>query len=136
MTSSPTISASCEVAVLLRQNSLEHEVLPQEEQQKMSADKAVVPKDQEQAKKEGGKPKVVSQDGNTIYIGFEKGYVAQSVPYFAKIVCKKLSTHSTCCTMHNAVSRFLLFCIVYVTNTQEQLPRHYGRHDFPQMLCM
>lgn len=40
----------------------------------MSADKAVVPKDQEQAKKEGGKAKVVGQEGGTIYIGFEKGY--------------------------------------------------------------
>lgn len=45
----------------------------EEEQQKMSADKAVVPKDQEQAKKEGGKAKVVGQEGGTIYIGFEKG---------------------------------------------------------------
>ncbi|KAL3143055.1 hypothetical protein ABBQ38_003330 [Trebouxia sp. C0009 RCD-2024] len=45
----------------------------EEEQKKMSAKTAVVPKDQEQALKEGRKPQVISQDGDTIYIGFEKG---------------------------------------------------------------
>lgn len=45
----------------------------QEEQKNLSAKTAVVPKDQEQAKKEGRKPQVISQDGDTIYIGFEKG---------------------------------------------------------------
>ena len=39
----------------------------------MSAKEAVVPEDQEQAKKEGKKPQVISKDGDTIYIGFEKG---------------------------------------------------------------
>ena len=48
-------------------------VLLQEEQRKSSADQAVVPQDQEQAKKEGGKPRVISKDGDTIYIGFGKG---------------------------------------------------------------
>ena len=45
----------------------------QEEQRKSSADQAVVPKDQEDAKKEGGQPRVISKDGDTIYIGFGKG---------------------------------------------------------------
>ena len=45
----------------------------QEEQKNLSARTTVVPKDQEQAKKEGRKPQVISQDGDTIYIGFEKG---------------------------------------------------------------
>ena len=45
----------------------------QEEQKKAAAKTAVVPKDQEQAMKEGRKPQVISQDGDTIYIGFEKG---------------------------------------------------------------
>ena len=45
----------------------------QEEQKKLQAQNAVVPEDQEQAKKEGRKPQVISQDGDTIYIGFEKG---------------------------------------------------------------
>lgn len=45
----------------------------QEEQQKASADQAVVPKEEEDAKKDGGKPRVISKDGDTIYIGFGKG---------------------------------------------------------------
>lgn len=45
----------------------------EEEQKKSSAGQAVVPKDQEEAKKEGGQPRVISKDGDTIYIGFGKG---------------------------------------------------------------
>ncbi len=48
-------------------------LLLQEEQQKMSASKAVVPEDQREAQKAGNKPTVVSKDGDTIYLGFDKG---------------------------------------------------------------
>ncbi|DBA99997.1 TPA: hypothetical protein ACH3X1_013864 [Trebouxia sp. C0004] len=45
----------------------------EEEQQKLSANKAVVPEDQREAQKAGNKPTVVSKDGDTIYLGFDKG---------------------------------------------------------------
>lgn len=45
----------------------------QEEQKKMAADKAVIPEDQKEAQKAGNKPTVVSKDGDTIYLGFDKG---------------------------------------------------------------
>ena len=39
----------------------------------MAADKAVIPEDQKEAQKAGNKPTVVSKDGDTIYLGFDKG---------------------------------------------------------------
>lgn len=48
-------------------------LLLQEEQKKMAADKAVIPEDQKEAQKAGNKPTVVSKDGDTIYLGFDKG---------------------------------------------------------------
>ena len=48
-------------------------LLLQEEQQKMSASKAVIPEDQREAQEAGNKQTVVSKDGDTIYLGFDKG---------------------------------------------------------------
>ena len=44
--------------------------LPQREQKELAASKAVVKGDKKQEKDQ--KPKILSQDGDTIYIGFEK----------------------------------------------------------------
>ena len=61
------------VAMLVHLEIANLRLLLQEEQQKMSASKAVVPEDQREAQKAGNKPTVVSKDGDTIYLGFDKG---------------------------------------------------------------
>jgi hypothetical protein len=71
-------------------------LLLQEEQQKMSANKAVVPEDQREAQKAGNKPTVVSKDGDTIYLGFDKGQVTQMHLIHTWLIESWSSMPSTC----------------------------------------